>query len=132
MPFKIVPAVKESYYINDDNIIWILNGDLRQGILKKIIYENNEIKYYFCNDNLYDLKLISSKHKIYIDNGYNQIIEILPENISLIIEEKPEQKDKTFEYYQKYLTLYNELDMFRKRQLRINTQRNFCLDTTDA
>ena len=36
------------------------------------------------------------------------------ENITLIIEEEPERKDKTFEYYQKYLNLYNELDMFRK------------------
>ena len=40
--------------------------------------------------------------------------EVLPESITLIIEEEPERKDKTFEYYQKYLTLYNELDMFRK------------------
>jgi Fe2+ or Zn2+ uptake regulation protein len=74
--------LKENYYTNDENIIWILDGELRNGIIKQITYENNEIKYYFCNDNLYDLKLISSKHKIYIDNGYNQIIEILPENIN--------------------------------------------------
>ena len=73
--------LKENYYINDKNIIWILDGELRNGIIKQITYENNEIKYYFCNDNLYDLKMISSKHKIYIDYGLNQIIEIIPENI---------------------------------------------------
>ena len=73
--------LKENYYINDENIIWILDGELRNGIIKQITYENNEIKYYFCNDNLYDLKMISSKHKIYIDYGLNQIIEIIPENI---------------------------------------------------
>lgn len=37
-----------------------------------------------------------------------------PENITLTIEEDVEQENKTFEYYQKYLTLYNELDTFRK------------------
>jgi hypothetical protein len=73
--------LKENYYMNDENIIWILDGELRNGIIKQITYENNEIKYYFCNDNLYDLKMISSKHKIYIDYGLNQIIEIIPENI---------------------------------------------------
>ena len=36
------------------------------------------------------------------------------ENITLTVEEEPDQKNKTFEYYQKYLILYNELDMFRK------------------
>ena len=36
------------------------------------------------------------------------------ENITFTIEEEPEQENKTFEYYHKYLTLYNELDMFRK------------------
>jgi len=73
--------LKENYYMNDENIIWILDGELRNGIIKQITYENNEIKFYFCNDNLYDLKMISSKHKIYIDYGLNQIIEIIPENI---------------------------------------------------
>ena len=73
--------LKENYYMNDENIIWILDGELRNGIIKQITYENNEIKYYFCNDNLYDLKIISSKHKNYIDYGLNQIIEIIPENI---------------------------------------------------
>jgi hypothetical protein len=73
--------LKENYYMNDENLIWILDGELRNGIIKQITYENNEIKYYFCNDNLYDLKMISSKHKIYIDYGLNQIIEIIPENI---------------------------------------------------
>ena len=73
--------LKENYYMNDENIIWILDGELRNGIIKQITYENNEIKYYFCNDNLYDLKMISIKHKIYIDYGLNQIIEIIPENI---------------------------------------------------
>ena len=37
-----------------------------------------------------------------------------PEIITLTVEEEPDQKNKTFEYYQKYLILYNELDMFRK------------------
>jgi len=71
----------KNYYMNDENIIWILDGELRNGIIKQITYDNNEIKYYFCYNNLYDLKMISSKHKIYIDYGFNQIIEILPENI---------------------------------------------------
>ena len=68
--------LKQEYHINDDNIIWILDGKVRHGIIKKVIYEYNEIKYYFCNDTLYDFKMISSKHKIYIDYGFNQIIEI--------------------------------------------------------
>ena len=68
--------LKQEYHVNDDNIIWILDGDLRKGIIKKIIYEYNEIKYYFCNNGLYDFKYISLKHKIYIDYGVNQIIEI--------------------------------------------------------
>ena len=37
-----------------------------------------------------------------------------PEIITLTVEEEPDQKNKTFEYYQKYITLYNELDSFRK------------------
>lgn len=73
--------LKENYYMNDENIIWILDGELRNGIIKQITYENNEIKYYFCSDNLYDLEMISLKHKIYIDYGLNQIIEIIPNNI---------------------------------------------------
>ena len=74
--------LKQEYHVNDDNIIWILDGKLRKGIIKKVIYEYNEIKYYFCNDTLYDFKMISSKHNIYIDYGFNQIIEITPENIT--------------------------------------------------
>ena len=37
-----------------------------------------------------------------------------PENISIKINEIDVIENKTFEYYQKYITLYNELDSFRK------------------
>ena len=46
-----------------------------------------------------------------VENVENQPI---CENITLTIQEEQDFENKTFAYYYKYLTLYNELDAFRK------------------
>ena len=49
-----------------------------------------------------------------ISENISAISENISENISLEIQDIPEIEDKTFEYYQKYLAFYNELDEYRK------------------
>ena len=49
-----------------------------------------------------------------VEEEVEKVEEEEVEKVEEEVEEEPDQKNKTFEYYQKYLILYNELDMFRK------------------
>ena len=68
--------IKYSDYINS-NVIWILNGDNRVGDVYKILYDNGEEEYIYKIDKRYDLEIIPKHHKIYIDTGKSELIEIL-------------------------------------------------------
>ena len=49
-----------------------------------------------------------------ISENISGVSENISEKISIKINEIDVIENKTFEYYQKYITLYNELDSFRK------------------
>ena len=84
---------------------------------------------YTCNCCAYETTIkycfekhkLSKKHMKKVEGIVEEIVEEEVENVEEEVEkveeeveEEPDQKNKTFEYYQKYLILYNELDMFRK------------------
>lgn len=68
--------LKYSDYINEE-IVWILNTEKRQGEIYKIKYENGKEEYIYKTEKRYDLNLIPKNHKIFLDGGLNELIEII-------------------------------------------------------
>jgi hypothetical protein len=68
--------IKNTEYVNKE-IVWILNQEKRLGEIKKIMYDDGEERYFYqTKGKRYDLNMIPKKHKIYLDGGLNELIEI--------------------------------------------------------
>lgn len=63
---------KEKY--NEDKSIWILDLNIRQGTLS-----SDKNKLYFDFDGKVDIPMFSDKSKVYLDGGYNMLLEFIPE-----------------------------------------------------
>jgi hypothetical protein len=138
--------LKSSCYEKDKNIIWILDGSKRQFDINYVKYEAKTIKYIIKSNRRYDLGLISSNHKIFIDFGKNELCEIIKINHdiiecklikvndfldlyfkdiikeSLIYEDKPIEligKYYGFNYIENYIISYNnEVNEYNNQQLK--------------
>ena len=77
-------------------------------------------------ENMENVKKIENMENMEnVGNMENMENQPICENITLTIQEERDYENKNFAYYHKYLTLYNELDAYRK-----NNRKAICRETS--